>query len=175
MKNTILVLTALTLPTGYTSAQTAASAEGVPLLVLPGEARSYRGQQGRQNDITELLATAEQTGGKLGIFRQTIAPGSGPPVHLHMREVEFAYVIEGDFAFKLGDRLERVPVGTFMFMPQMTAHSYKNVGTQPGVLLFGVSAGGMEKMFAEREGVDAETNKRLMEKYHMVVVAPPLP
>lgn len=147
---------------------------GEPVLVLPNQARRYRGQQGRENDFTELLATSEQTGGKLGIFRQTIAPGSGPPTHLHRMEVEFAYVISGDFKFKLAGREERVPVGTFMFIPNMTAHTFKNVGQSPGVLLFGVSGGGFEKMFAEREGVDAATNKRLMQKYHMEVVGPPI-
>ena len=156
-------------------AQSKAPEEGAPLLVLPGAAPSYRGQQGRENDITEILATGEQTSGKLGIFRQTIAPGGGAPVHMHMMEVEFAYVLSGDFVIKLGERVERVPVGTFVFIPRMTAHTYKNVGLEPGVLLFGVSAGGMERMFAERQGVDAETNRRLMEKYHMVVLAPPLP
>ena len=147
---------------------------GEPVLVLPGEARRYRGQQGREGDVTELLATAEDTGGKLGIFRQTIAPGSGPPTHLHRMEVEFAYVLSGDFKFRLAAQERIVPVGTFMFIPNMTAHTFKNVGTTPGVLLFGVSAGGFEKMFAEREGVDAATNKKLMEKYHMEVVGPPI-
>jgi mannose-6-phosphate isomerase-like protein (cupin superfamily) len=143
-----------------------------PLLVLPGEAPRYTGQQGREADVTELLATSEQTGGKLGIFRQTIAPGNGPPTHIHQMEVEFAYVVSGDFKFKLGDQVVSVPVGTFMFIPHMTAHTFKNVGSEPGVLLFGVSAGGLEKLFAERQGVDAETYMKLMEKYHMQVVGP---
>lgn len=146
-----------------------------PLVVLPGQAPAYRGQQGRQSDITELLATSEQTGGKLGIFRQTIAPGSGPPTHIHMREVEFLYVLSGDFKLRVAGRDRQVPVGTFMFVPRMTAHTFKNVGSQPGVLLFGVSAGGLEKMFAERQDVDAATNMKLMKKYHMVAVGPPIP
>jgi len=54
-----------------------------PLIVVPGSVTRYSGQQGREADITELLATSAQTGGRLGIFRQTIAPGSGPPTHLH--------------------------------------------------------------------------------------------
>jgi quercetin dioxygenase-like cupin family protein len=148
--------------------------DGQPVMVLPGQARKFPGQQGREGDFTELLATREQTGGKLGIFRQTIAPGSGPPTHLHRMEVEFAYVISGDFKFRLAGREQRVPVGTFMFIPNMTPHTFKNVGQSPGVLLFGVSAGGFEKMFAEREGVDAAANKRLMDKYHMEVVGPPI-
>ena len=37
-------------------------------IFLPGEAPHYGGQQGREADITELLATTEQTGGVVGIF-----------------------------------------------------------------------------------------------------------
>jgi len=58
------------------SAQVSAGEEA--FIVLPGEASRYSGQQGREGDFTELLATADKTGGVLSIFRQTIAPKSGP-------------------------------------------------------------------------------------------------
>lgn len=147
---------------------------GQPLIVLPGSVPRYRGQQGREADITELLATSEQTAGTLGIFRQTIAPGSGPPMHLHLKEDECAYVLGGQFKFQLGDRVLNVPVGSFLFIPRKTPHGFKNAGTDSGVLLFGVTPGGFEMMFAERQDVDGETNRKLMEKYHMQVVGPPL-
>jgi quercetin 2,3-dioxygenase len=146
-----------------------------PLIVLPGSVPRYGGQQGRDADLTELLATSAQTGGKLGIFRQTVAPGSGPPAHMHQMEIEFAYVVSGEFKFRVGDRVMSVPVGTFIFVPPKTVHTFKNIGSNPGVLLFGVTPGGFERMFAERQGVDAETNKKLMERFHMQVVGPPLP
>ena len=145
-----------------------------PLIVLPGSAPSYRGPQGREADITELLATGSQTGGKLGIFRQTIAPGSGPPTHLHHVEIEFAYVVSGQFKFKAGERVVSVPVGTFIVVPPNTAHTFKNTGATPGQLLFGVLPGGFEKMFMDRQGVDAERNKKLTEQYEHVL-GPPLP
>lgn len=144
-----------------------------PLIVLPGSAPRYGGPQGREHDVTELLATSAQTGGKLGIFLQSIAPGSGPPIHLHT-QIEFAYVLSGQFTFKAGDRIESVPVGTFIVIPPNTEHAFKNTGSAPGQLLFGVIPGGFETMFAERQGVDAATNKKLTEKYEHVV-GPPLP
>ena len=61
-----------------------------------------------------------------------------------------------------------------MFVPRGTAHTFENVGTEPGVLLVGVTPGGFEKMFAERQGVDAETNRGLMKLHNMQVVGPPL-
>ena len=65
------------------------------LFVLPDRATRFSGPQGRQADITEILTTREQTGGVLGLFRQTIAPKSGPPVHIHRANDEFFYVVSG--------------------------------------------------------------------------------
>jgi quercetin dioxygenase-like cupin family protein len=161
----------LVLPSGSPAL---AAEEGEAFIVLPGEAQRYGGQQGREADITELLATAEQTGSVLGIFRQTIAPKSGPPTHLHGMEAEFCYVLSGQFNFKLGERVVSAPAGSFLFIPRRTAHTFQNIGTEPGVLLFGVTPGGFEKMFAERQGVDAQTNQNLMAKHHMQIVGPPL-
>ena len=150
------------------------SAGEAAFIVLPGEAPRYSGPQGREGNFTELLATADETGGVLGIFRQTIAPKSGPPTHLHGMEIEFCYVVSGQFNFKLGERIVSAPAGAFLFIPRNTPHTFQNTGSEPGVLLFGVTPGGFEKMFVEWQGADADTSQKLMAKHHMQVVGPPL-
>jgi quercetin 2,3-dioxygenase len=142
--------------------------------VLPGAAPKFSGPQGREQDFTEIVATAEQTGGSLGMFRQTIAPGSGPPAHIHRAEDEFFYVVSGQFKVKVGDRVIDAPPQSVFFVPRGTAHTFENTGTNPGVLLFGVTPGGFEKMFRERQGMDAEANRELMKAHRMEVVGPPL-
>jgi mannose-6-phosphate isomerase-like protein (cupin superfamily) len=143
-------------------------------VVLPDSAPRFSGQQGREADFTELLATSDQTGGSLGMFRQTIAPRSGPPTHIHQTEDEFFYVVSGDFKVKLGDRIMSAPAQSVMFVPRGIAHAFQNVGSEPGVLLVGVTPGGLEKIFQERQGVDAETYRTLMKTHNMEVVGPPL-
>jgi quercetin 2,3-dioxygenase len=152
----------------------AAGAAGAGFVVLPGSAPRFSGPKGREADVTELLATRDQTGGALGLVRQTIAPNSGPPTHIHQGEDEFFYVVRGEFKVKLGDRIMSAPAQSVMFVPRGTAHTFQNVGTAPGVLLAGVTPGGFEKMFEERQGVDAETNRAIMKKHKMEVVGPPL-
>jgi mannose-6-phosphate isomerase-like protein (cupin superfamily) len=154
---------------------TAIAAGEEAFVVLPDRAPRFAGPQGREADGTELLATADQTGGTLGLSRQTIAPRSGPPVHIHRAEDEFFYVVSGEFKSKLGDRIVSAPAGSILFVPRATAHTFQNVGTQPRVLLVGVTPGELEKMFAERQGVDAETNHALMKKHRMEEAGPPLP
>jgi len=143
-------------------------------VVLPDAAPRFSGPQGREADFTELLATADQPGGSLGMFRQTIAPKSGPPTHVHQTEDEFFYVVSGEFKVKVGDHVMTAPAQSVMFVPRGTAHTFENIGAQPGVLLVGVTPGGFEKIFEERQGVDAETNRALIKAHHMDVVGPPL-
>jgi hypothetical protein len=57
-------------------------------------------------------------------------------------------------------------------LPRGTVHTFQNVGAEPGVLLVGVTPGGFEKIFEERQGADAETNRTLMKKHNMEVVGP---
>jgi mannose-6-phosphate isomerase-like protein (cupin superfamily) len=154
---------------------TAMAADEEGFVVLPDRAPRFSGPQGREADVTELVATRDQTGGALGLFRQTIALKSGPPAHIHRAEDEFFYVVSGEFNFKLGDRIVSAPARSIVFVPRGTVHTFQNVGTEPGVLLIGVTPGGFEKMFEERQGVDTETNRTLMKMHSMEVVGPPLP
>jgi quercetin 2,3-dioxygenase len=144
------------------------------LIVHPKTAPRYSGPKGRESDFTEILASADQTNGSVGLFRQTIAPHSGPPTHVHETEDEFFYVVSGEFKVKVGDRTTTAPVQSVVFVPRGTPHAFENISAEPGVLLVGVTPGGFEKMFAERQGVDAETNRTLMKAHHMEVVGPPL-
>jgi mannose-6-phosphate isomerase-like protein (cupin superfamily) len=147
-----------------------ASAAG--FVVLPGSAPTFRGQQGREGDFTEMLATADQTGGAIGIVRQSIAPNGGPPAHTHGGEDEFLYIESGNFRVRLGDKIMDAPAHTLLFVPRGTAHAFTNTGGEPGVVLVGVTPGGFEKMFQERQGVDAKTNADLMKMHKMEIVGP---
>jgi mannose-6-phosphate isomerase-like protein (cupin superfamily) len=82
--------------------------------------------------------------------------------------------VKGEFKVKLGDRVMNAPAQSVMFVPRGTPHTFQNVGTEPGVLLVGVTPGGFEKSFQERQGADGETLKALAKKYNLEVVGPPI-
>ena len=155
----------------------AATAAETGFLVLPDSAPRFSGPKGREADITEILATREHTVGSIGLFRQTIAPQSGPPTHIHETEDEFFYVVKGEFKVKLGDHIMSASTaGSVMFVPRGTAHTFQNVGASPGILLVGVTPGG-EKLFEERQGAEEEPLRSIAEKYNLEVlevVGPPI-
>ena len=170
-----ILIALLSGPTAVTSVWLlAAIAAEAGFVVLPDGAPRFSGPKGREADVTEIVATREQTGGSIGLFRQTIAPKSGPPTHIYQTEDEFFYVVKGEFKLKLGDRIVSAPAQSVMFVPRGTAHTFQNAGTEPSVILVGVTLGGFEKMFEERQGVDAERNRALAKKQNMEVVGPPL-
>src|SRR5690242_10582442 len=111
----VLAAAFLVFAEGSARSQTASAPGHEGLVVPPGSAPRYAGQQGRDQDYTEVLATGGQTGGSLGMVRQTVAPKSGPPLHRQDHEDEFYYVVSGDFDFQLGDRRVRVPAQSFVF------------------------------------------------------------
>jgi quercetin dioxygenase-like cupin family protein len=143
-------------------------------VIAPDGAQRVFGPMGRAADVVEILATRERTQGAFGIFRIEIAPQSGPPAHIHRGEDEFFYVLNGQFQFKLGEQLVDAPAGSFIFLPRDHIHTFQNIGAEAGLLLVGVTPAGLEHLFVDRQGVNAETEQALFKKYGIEVVGPPL-
>jgi quercetin dioxygenase-like cupin family protein len=119
----------------------------------------------------------EETGGELTVFENVIAPGDGPPAHLHEAQDESWYVLEGTLRFRLDAALEEAPAGSFVFVPRGTVHCFQNVGEGPARILVIFNPAGMEpffERFAELHEVDPEAFARLGAEVGMKVVGPPL-
>lgn len=98
-------------------------------------------------DRYRFLATREGTAGRYAVWEAVVAPGGGPPPHLHTREEEGFYVIEGAVTiFVDGARVVAGP-GSFVNMPVGSTHYFRNEGTKPAKMLVLVAPGGMEAMF----------------------------
>jgi quercetin dioxygenase-like cupin family protein len=100
-------------------------------------------------DVYRILATGEETNGQYAMVEALVPPGGGPPPHVHSREEEGFYVLEGVITFTLGDRRIVAPAGTFASMPVGTPHSFKNESSQPAKMLITVAPAGLERMFLE--------------------------
>ena len=68
------------------------AAEKQGFVVLPNMAPRLLGPAGGEENTAEILATREQTGGTLGVWRYTSTIPGGPPLHIHRAEDEFFYV-----------------------------------------------------------------------------------
>src|SRR5947209_14561529 len=86
-------------------------------------------------DVYRFLATGEETNGKYALLEALVGPGGGPPPHVHSREEEGFYVLEGDITFIMGDKRFVAGAGMFANMPVGTPHSFKNESSKPAKML----------------------------------------
>jgi quercetin dioxygenase-like cupin family protein len=100
-------------------------------------------------DVYRFLATGEDTNGKYALWEAIVPPGGGPPPHVHSREEEGFYILEGEITFTLGDKRLVATAGTFANMPVGTPHSFKNESNRLARMLISVAPAGLEKMFFE--------------------------
>src|SRR5881392_3657951 len=100
-------------------------------------------------DVYRFLATGEDTNGKYALWEAIVPPGGGPPPHVHSREEEGFYVLEGEITFQIGGERVVAGVGTFANMPVGTPHSFKNESKRLARMLISVAPAGLERMFFE--------------------------
>jgi len=100
-------------------------------------------------EIMDFKVTGEETAGSFCVIELTAYPHNGPSPHIHHREDESFYVLDGNFSFLLGDRTIEAGPGFFCRVPKGTVHRYDNVGTKPGKVLVILTPAGFEKFFAE--------------------------
>ncbi len=133
-------------------------------------------------DLYTFKARGADTGGAVGVFEGLIYPQNGPPPHIHLREDESFWVLDGDFEFLKGDQSVRLSAGGFFHVPKNNLHTFKNVGGAPGRLLILLTPAGFEEFFFEigepvtdpssPPPVTPETIQKLMAlapKYHLEI------
>ncbi len=102
-----------------------------------GEARWWFG------GLATIKATAEQTGGHYTLVEVLEPEGEGP-LHVHYREDEGFWVLEGEMTFEIGEQTIKAGPGSFVFGPKDVPHRF-TVDSGPARLLFILSPGGFEE------------------------------
>jgi quercetin dioxygenase-like cupin family protein len=100
-------------------------------------------------DVYRVLAGGEDTGGVFTLLESRVLPGGGPPPHVHAREDEAFFVLEGELTFQLGDRRVVAGAGAFVQGPRGLPHAFKNESQHPARLLVFVTPAGFEKFITE--------------------------
>ncbi len=104
-----------------------------------GEARWWFGA------LAEIKVTAEQTDGLLSVIEITEPPNMAGPLHVHHREDEGFWILEGDVTFEVGDTTIEATAGDFAFGPRDIPHRY-TVGDAGCRMLFIMTPGGFEEL-----------------------------
>jgi len=100
-------------------------------------------------DVYRFLATGDDTNGKYAVWEAIVPPGGGPPPHVHSREEEGFYILEGEITFTINGERVVAMAGMFANMPVGTPHSFRNESDRPAKMLISVAPAGLEQMFFE--------------------------
>lgn len=147
-----------------------------PLVRRPESGQFIQGPAGGR---LRFQVRGTDTGGRLTALVNDIAPGDGPPLHVHEACDESWWIIEGMLRFRLGDEIAEAPAGSFVFVPRGTPHCFQNAGSVTARILVLFAPSGMEHFFdafaAVQKGVDVpEAFAQAAAAADMTIVGPPL-
>jgi mannose-6-phosphate isomerase-like protein (cupin superfamily) len=74
--------------------------------------------------LVTYLAEATQTAGSYSLIEAVLRAGDEPPPHVHSREDELFYVLDGQFDVYVGDQSFEVSTGGCVFMPKDKPHAF---------------------------------------------------
>jgi quercetin dioxygenase-like cupin family protein len=167
-----------------------AAIESRPALSGEPDPRHVRAGEGETvwftNNLMVLKATAESTGGAYALIESLAPAGSGPPLHVHRREDEAFWVLEGHLTVCCGERVFAAGPGSYTFLPRDIPHTFAVEGTSPAQILSISSPAGLEQFFvaagrpAERlelppaAPVDVPLLKRVGQDFGIEIIGPPM-
>jgi quercetin dioxygenase-like cupin family protein len=104
-----------------------------------GEARWW------SSGLAVVKATAADTGGQMTILEITEPPNSEAPWHVHHREDEAFWILDGSATFEVGDQTIEARTGDYLFGPRDVPHRY-TTGPDGCRMLFIFTPGGFEEL-----------------------------
>jgi mannose-6-phosphate isomerase-like protein (cupin superfamily) len=122
----------------------------------------------------DLKLVGCDTADSITLFEEICPVGRKRLYHLHRESDEVAWVVAGEFSFKIGDEVTTGGPGTCAFMPRGVTHAWKNIGKDTGrlvALYTPATAGGyIEELLEEGRPQTPEERKALADRHHWEIV-----
>src|SRR3954468_3656220 len=97
-----------------------------------------------------FMIDGETTAGGFSLVEHPMAPRAlAAPLHRHLREDEYSFVLEGRVGALLGDEVLVAEAGDLLFKPRNQWHTFWNAGDEPARILEIIAPAGFERFFAE--------------------------
>ena len=130
---------------------------------------------------TLVKVSAQDSDGTLAFFHLVAPPMSGPPRHVHTREDELFYVLEGEIVFELDGERHIVRAGDTVYLRRGVVHAYQNFTKSDARLLIATTPGAFSDFFVELSAATPpgalpapDRMAAIGAKYGMTVLGPPM-
>lgn len=114
-------------------------------IAKPGEGRSVW----VVGDRYTIKVSGDDSAGAFAMIEAWIPPGSGPPPHIHHRDDEGFYLLEGSVEFHVDGQVLRPEPGAWITLEKGSLHWFRNVGESPARMLILATPAGIERFFLE--------------------------
>jgi mannose-6-phosphate isomerase-like protein (cupin superfamily) len=150
-----------------------------PFILAPGEQHPGAPPQGLGGPFIRIAS--RHTGGLMALGEGTLPPlTAGPHLHVHSREDEMFYVLEGVLTVQIGEELHDIAAGGLAWGARGTPHAFANRSPEPARIVIMWTPGGAEGVFAEMEAyrqsaegtADAQAFAAIMASYGATTVGP---
>jgi quercetin dioxygenase-like cupin family protein len=123
------------------------STQVTPIVAGPGEGEAlwFLGV------LATIKASAKTTGGAVAVIEHLAPRGTGSPLHVHSREDEWFYVVDGELTIWVDGETIVAPAGSFVFGPKGIPHTFIVSSEQARFLLVTEPAGFEQFMRAAGE------------------------
>ena len=136
--------------------------------------------------LATVKAGTESTAGRVAVIEHLAPRGSGSPLHVHHREDEWFYVLDGELTFWVGGQVINGTAGSFVYGPRGIPHTFAVSSDTARFLLVAEPAGFENFMRAVAEPAtelvipvpateppDVEAMSRLAAEYGIEILGPP--
>jgi quercetin dioxygenase-like cupin family protein len=126
-----------------------------PILTGPHAGRTVTSGNGSS---TELKLAGEESGGDWAVVEWRLRAGDEPPIHIHTREDETLYVLDGAITAFVGDERIEVEAGSYAALPKDVPHGLSVRGEEVRLLVT-LEPAGAEYLFVPRDENDADPSR----------------
>lgn len=120
-------------------------------------------------NLYRVIAQGKDTGDRFSLMEAMLEPGQAAPYHLHTREDEAFYILEGQVTFYLDDNQVIAKPHDFVSCPPGTVRGFRNETEKDAKMLIFYSAAGIEEMtIRDGEVVDSHTKASDLNKGELI-------
>lgn len=123
-------------------------------------------------DLVTTKATASDTSEAYSLFELETPTSGGFPPHVQRYDDEAFYILDGTYAFLIGEEEIELHPGGYAFAPRGTVHGFVNVGSSTARMLVLVTPGGIQESFFQEVGDSADRPAWEPDMAKVLAVAP---
>lgn len=97
-------------------------------------------------NLATILTNSAETNGAFSLVKTILRKGFDPPLHMHTREDESNYILEGEILYTIGEQQFHAKAGDYVHLPRNVQHTFQLLTDTAQTLLL-ITPGGFEEMF----------------------------